>query len=73
MFLWHRHFFRKMLDALTMEFYDFPGARPDALSAVCAALVDNPDLRFEKLDGVLRAHTDTAPAEIAFPRNKIDH
>jgi hypothetical protein len=71
--LWHRHFFRKMFNALTMEFYDLPWARPNALSAVRAALVDNPDLRFEKLNGVLRTHTDAASAEIAFPGNKIDH
>jgi len=62
-----------MFDALTMELYDLPWARPDALTAVRAALVDDPDSGFEKLDGVLRTHTDAASAEITFPGDQVDH
>jgi hypothetical protein len=62
-----------MFDALTMKLYDFPWARPDTLTAVRTALVDDPDLGFETFDGVLRTHTDAASAEIAFPGDQIDH
>jgi hypothetical protein len=62
-----------MLDPFTMEFNHFPRASPDALSAVRASLVDNPDVGLEQFDGVLRAHTDAASAEITFPGDKIDH
>ena len=62
-----------MFNALTMKFYDLPGARPDAFSAVRATLVDDPDLGFEKLDGILRTYTNAATAEIAFPRDEVDH
>ena len=71
--MWHRYLFRQMFNAFTMKLYDLPGASPDALSAVCAALVDDPDLGFEKLDGVLRTHTNATSAEIALPGNKINH
>ena len=73
MILRDRHIFWKMVDTFTMELNDIPRTRPDALAAVRAALVNDTDLRFEEFDGVLRTHADTASAEIAFPRNQVNH
>jgi hypothetical protein len=73
MVLWDRHVFWEMVDTFTMELNDFPWTRPDALAAVRAALVNDTDLRFEEFDGILRAHTNTATAEITFPGNKVNH
>lgn len=56
-----------------MEFDHFPRTRPDALAAIRAALVDNVNVRLHQLDGVFRAHTDTATAKVAFAGNDINH
>jgi hypothetical protein len=52
---------------------DLPWARPDALFAICAALVDDGNPGFHQLDGIFRAHADAATAEVALARHDMDH
>lgn len=62
-----------MFDAFAMKLDDFPGASPDAFATIRAALIDDPDLRLQELNGVFGTNTNAAAAEIAFPGNEINH
>jgi hypothetical protein len=73
MFLGCRNFLWEILDSITMELDDLPRASPDAFATVRAALIDDPYLRLQELNGVFRTNTNAAAAEIAFPGNKVDH
>jgi hypothetical protein len=56
-----------------MEFDDFPRTRPNALSAICAAGVDDSDFGFHEFDGIFRANTNAATTKIAFAGNDVNH
>ena len=73
MFLGDRYFLREVFDAFAMELDDFPRASPDAFATIRAALIDDPDLGLQELNGVFRTDTDAAAAEIAFPGNEVNH
>jgi hypothetical protein len=62
-----------MFDTFAMELDDFPGASPDAFTTIRAALIDDPDLRLQELNGVFRTNANAAAAEIAFPGNEVNH
>ena len=62
-----------MFDTLFVKLDHFPRTCPDALAAIGAAFVDDPDLRLEELDGIFRTNADAAAAEIAFSGNDVDH
>ena len=62
-----------MFDAFAMELDDFPGASPHAFATIRASLIDDPDLRFQELNGIFRTNTNAAAAEIAFPGNEVYH
>ena len=62
-----------MIDTFSMEFNNFPRTCPHALPAIRAPFLDDSDLRFLKLDRILRAHTHAASAVIAFARTNMDH
>lgn len=56
-----------------MELDYFPRTGPDALPAVRAPLVDDPDLRFKQFNGIFRTHAHAATTKVAFARNNMDH
>jgi hypothetical protein len=56
-----------------MEFYDFPRTGPNAFAAVCAALIDYRNPGFQEFNRVFWTDANAASAEIAFPRNNVDH
>jgi hypothetical protein len=62
-----------MVDALTMEFNDFPWTCPHALSAICASGVDDSDFSLHKLNGIFGANTNAAATEVAFAGNDVNH
>jgi hypothetical protein len=62
-----------VFDAFAMKLDDFPWASPDTFATVRAALIDDPDLRLQQLNGVFRTNTNAAATEIAFPRNEVNH
>ena len=62
-----------MLNPIAMKLDHFPWASPDTFATVRAALINDPDLRLQQLNGVFRTNTNAAAAEIAFPRNEVNH
>ena len=56
-----------------MELNHFPGTSPDALSAIRAASIDDPDIGFHQFDRIFRANANAASAEIAFAGNNMNH
>ena len=73
MFLWQRDFFGKQVDPFPMEFNNLPGTSPYTFPAIRASLIDNADLCLQELNRVLGTNTHTAPTEIAFPWDNVDH
>ena len=67
------NFFRQVLDSFPVEFNDFPGTCPHALPTVRAPFLDDGDLRFLELNRILRTHTHTAAAVIAFAGSDMNH
>jgi len=62
-----------MGDSIAMKFDDLPWTRPNTLFAVGAAFFDDGNLRLHQFDGIFGADADTAAAEIALPRDNINH
>lgn len=56
-----------------MEFNNLPGTCPHTLATIGASLVNNGDFGFEKLDGIFRADSYAASAEIAFAGYDVNH
>jgi hypothetical protein len=56
-----------------MEFNDFPGTSPDALSAIRATSIDDPDFGLHELDRILGANANATSAEVAFAGNDMNH
>jgi hypothetical protein len=56
-----------------MKLDDLPGTSPDALSAIRATSIDDPDFGFHELDCVFGADPNAASAEVAFAGNDMNH
>lgn len=68
-----RHVAGKIGHAVPVKLNHFPRTRPYAFPAVRASLVDDPNVGFEELDSIFRAHADTASTVVAFPRDNVNH
>ena len=62
-----------MPDPFAMKLDDFPWTSPDTFATVRAALIDDPDLRLQELDGIFRTNTNAAAAEITFAGDEVNH